>query len=78
MLARISIRLEPVAAAERSEKTPVPLIDEFEVGFYRFLDLLRGRQCFPHPFDGRSRGIALACGRGSLEREFSARLRDAG
>src|SRR4051794_29659690 len=32
VLARISIRLEPVAAAERSEKTPVPLIDEFEVG----------------------------------------------
>jgi hypothetical protein len=67
VLARISIRLEPVAAAERGEKTTVPLIDKFEVDFYRFLDLLRGRQCFPHPFDGSGRGITLACRRGSFE-----------
>ena len=67
MLARISIPLEPVAAAERSEKTPVPLIDKFEVDFYRFLDLFRSRQCFPQPVYGRGRRITLSCSRGSIE-----------
>jgi hypothetical protein len=67
VLARISIRLEPVAAAKGGEKTPVPLIDELEIGFYRLLDLLRGSQCLPHPFDGRSRRVTFSSGRGSFE-----------
>lgn len=53
-LARVPIRFEPVAAAERGEQAPVPLIDELEVGFYRLFDLLCGSSAF------RTRSIAAA------------------
>ena len=68
VLPLVSIRLEPVAAAKCCEKTPFPLIAELEVGFYWLLDLFRGSQSLPHPFDSRCHRIALSCGRGSLEK----------
>jgi hypothetical protein len=66
-LARVPIWLDPVAATKRSEETPVPLIDELEVGLYRFFDLFGGGECFPHPVDCRRRRVTLSCGSGSLE-----------
>src|ERR1700756_2647231 len=67
VLARVAIRLQPVAAAERGKKTTVPLVDEFEVGFYRRFNLFRSRECPPDPVDCRSCRVTLSCGRGSLE-----------
>ena len=66
-LAPVAIGCKTVAATQRGEQAPAPLIGERELRFYRLFSSRRDSKSFPHPIDCRRRCVAFTDGRGAFE-----------
>src|ERR1019366_1856744 len=63
----VAIRLQPVAAAQRREQTPLPPVRHAELEFPRLLGLLRDAERLLDALDGRRRGVAFPRRGGAFE-----------
>jgi hypothetical protein len=66
-LARVSVRLESIAAAKRQKKAAVPAIGQTEIHFNGSFRLFGGVEGRANAIQRRSRSVTFAGGRRSLE-----------
>ena len=74
-LAPVAIGFKTMAATQRGEQAPAPLIGERELRFYRLFRLRRNSKSFPHSIDCSRRCVSFSDGRSAFEqRGYFAQL----
>jgi hypothetical protein len=66
-LAPVAVGFKTIAATQRGEQAPAPLIGERELRLYRLFRLRRNSKGFPDPIDRSRRSMAFSDGRGAFE-----------